>query len=966
MLSLAELGFTGPSGNIRYNQIQGLDANGVLDENLPVYIDIEQFIDFAIVNAFAGNADLTGNWFAARRSRNGALPYDAEPFRFFVWDADETFFGEFTLPDFFTDILPDNTTFGPKPNLLGQLLQHNEFRTTFADRLHQHLFNDGALTASAATERLARIAAEIDRAWVPETARWGDVGNPAATSPTRNEDFRDDVGQKLDFLATRTADTIGHFRDPPAPLPSLYPSTDAPEILIDGVRRHGGFVESGVSLSFELPSGFTTGDQVYYTIGGPDPREPFSENNVGVTYDAANPPSLTGNDTVWARVRKADDEWSALTKAEFKVTADPRDFLRITELMYNPPTQSIAELESAGGVVHSDQLYEYVELTNISETAHIDLSGIQLATQLDLAGNMTQGYTFDDFHPVMLDPGQRIVVAKNREAFENRYGDRILLLAQGAYTGNLSNGGDTLLLNAAGDIHRIEYSDDWYPETDSNGYSLVLSDPRADLPAQPVDPEVEEARWRASHALLGSPGEADIRLRGTVFNDTNMDGMYNSGESGVDGIEVTLTYAGPDGDISTSVDNQSMVSITDDAGDYHFSGFVAGYYQLEIESRPGLVLTAKDVGVDDSVDSDFDATFQSELFAIRDDTSDSTWDAGLILPTSPAATFDAATGTLTINGTLGDDSITVASFADLFVRLNGVIIPTILTQNVERIDVFAYAGDDTVDLKLVSPGEGYSHSSLNTNVRGGGGADQIDGTPVVDAIFGEEGPDVLNGFAGNDTLTGGIGADTLSGADGSDKYFVRGADTLIARDTVVDELIRNTNGVGDIDGDGLVDRNEIEFESNGAGFINVNFTYDTGDTLMFPSEGSVGLVTSFATAAIDALFDAAEGPYDAQWDFNNDGVVDDVNDIHVTVTATGVEDVDTDIEEFVVNILGTMFGDANLDGKVNSADLTAVGINWLEILAVDSWGLGDLNGDGVIDAQDMDQVGSSWTWSNGN
>ena len=61
------------------------------------------------------------------------------------------------------------------PQYLWQRLQANEeFTLLIGDRIHRHLFNDGALTTEKATELFLRRKDQIDRAVVAESARWGD------------------------------------------------------------------------------------------------------------------------------------------------------------------------------------------------------------------------------------------------------------------------------------------------------------------------------------------------------------------------------------------------------------------------------------------------------------------------------------------------------------------------------------------------------------------------------------------------------------------------------------------------------------------------------------------------------------------------------------------------------------------------------------------------------------------------
>lgn len=50
-----------------------------------------------------------------------------------------------------------------------------EFRLKFADRIYRHLFNGGALSAAQNVSRWNSRIAEIDRAIVAESARWGDA-----------------------------------------------------------------------------------------------------------------------------------------------------------------------------------------------------------------------------------------------------------------------------------------------------------------------------------------------------------------------------------------------------------------------------------------------------------------------------------------------------------------------------------------------------------------------------------------------------------------------------------------------------------------------------------------------------------------------------------------------------------------------------------------------------------------------
>lgn len=187
--------------------------------------------------------------------------------------------------------------------------------------------------------------------------------------------------------------------------------------------------------------------------------------------------------------------------------------LRITEIHYNPADPSGNE-----ALLNNDD-FEFIELMNISDQA-VDLAGVTFA-QVEVPGDM-DGIRFE-FDAQVLEPGERIVVAKNRAAFTSRYGTEVRLangsgddVASGVYGGQLANSGETLTLLAPNGltIQQFAYSDDWYGETDGDGPSLELIDAAiADLSAW----ERKES-WQPSSRLHGTPG-AGPRLIGDINND---------------------------------------------------------------------------------------------------------------------------------------------------------------------------------------------------------------------------------------------------------------------------------------------------------------------------------------------------------------------------------------------------------------------------------------------------------------
>ena len=98
-------------------------------------------------------------------------------------------------------------------------------------------------------------------------------------------------------------------------------------------------------------------------------------------------------------------------------------------------------------------------------------------------------------------------------------------------------------------------------------------------------------------------------------------------------------------------------------------------------------------------------------------------------------------------------------------------------------------------------------------------------------------------------------------------------------------------------------------------------------------------------ADIDVLFDAVRrGSNVTFYDLDENFVVDE-----------------RDVSHLVQTILGTNFGDANLDGAVDATDLNQVGIHWQSHCS--GWADGDFSGDGAVNVVDLNRVGINWLQS---
>ena len=213
------------------------------------------------------------------------------------------------------------------------------------------------------------------------------------------------------------------------------------------------------------------------------------------------PPGVCADgDTCRVRVRMLDStgRWSHWSAPQQFVVGAPAmvvtNALQITEIMYNPPDW---------GNVPGEEL-EFIEVQNIGTTA-LDLSNIRLSNAVS--------YTF----PIgtKLASGAFFVLAENMTHFHARYG----LHADGQFSGQLNNGGETLEVRDAFDrvIASIAYDDKdgWPTYADGLGYSLVTNSPGLIMDAgQPES-------WRASTVRGGSPGADDPVA--VMLNEFNFD-----------------------------------------------------------------------------------------------------------------------------------------------------------------------------------------------------------------------------------------------------------------------------------------------------------------------------------------------------------------------------------------------------------------------------------------------------------
>ncbi len=436
---------------------------------LQQYLDIDNFIDYLIVNMYAQNWDWPQkNWYAvAQRNPDDPAGPPLQKFRYFTWDM-ESVLGWHEQN---RTTVGDNDSDAMGPGQIHKALRlRPDYQRLFADRLHKHFYNDGGLTTDKNLARARELRDEMDFAIVGESARWGDWRNP--TSPRTRESWLSRMDYLCgtgwygsSFIGVRNNIILSQFRQI-----GLYPTVNAPTF-----SQHGGYVTPGFALSITGPG------TVKYTLDGSDPRD----SETALTY--AGPVLISGG-TLLRAASYSNGKWSAATEALFAVDLSA---LRVAEMMYHP--------------MGNDHDLEFVELLNTADTS-LDIS----------AARFTDGIDFTVPAGTVLAAGERVVVVcfdptspdpaevARKQAFLNHYGLDAGARLIGPYSGRLSNSGELIRLADAMDstIEQFDYSDSgaWPGRPDGAGSSLE----RADFDADPDD----AAAWRASSEMHGSPGSA--------------------------------------------------------------------------------------------------------------------------------------------------------------------------------------------------------------------------------------------------------------------------------------------------------------------------------------------------------------------------------------------------------------------------------------------------------------------------
>ena len=232
LMDMADAGLT---SNDAYQMVQGNNPDGTDNPAYEDYLDIDNYIDYLLLNFWGGNNDwVTHNWYAGRLRGPQSTGWKS-----YSWDAEWTV----DMNSGLTDSSVDDNAVGDYLIKPYWTLRYNpEFQLRFADRVQKQMFNGGPLTPEYTGALYQSMADLIDGAVVAESARWGDA---VTTTPFTLQNWTAERNYIVNtYLPQRTAIVLGQLKTA-----NLYPSVDAPRFQVNGVDQHGGELAPGDQLT---------------------------------------------------------------------------------------------------------------------------------------------------------------------------------------------------------------------------------------------------------------------------------------------------------------------------------------------------------------------------------------------------------------------------------------------------------------------------------------------------------------------------------------------------------------------------------------------------------------------------------------------------------------------------------------------------------------------------------------------
>ena len=149
------------------NAVAANAANEAAYQQLDTLLNIGSFIDYMIINQYAGNTDWDHhNWYAIRRHNNDSVASDG--FHFLCWDSEVIF------ENVYENLAKGSAKKGSPTTIFRNLLKNDNFARRYVRRAKELLADNGMLGERSVVELWDSLYHSINKALYAEAARWGD------------------------------------------------------------------------------------------------------------------------------------------------------------------------------------------------------------------------------------------------------------------------------------------------------------------------------------------------------------------------------------------------------------------------------------------------------------------------------------------------------------------------------------------------------------------------------------------------------------------------------------------------------------------------------------------------------------------------------------------------------------------------------------------------------------------------
>ena len=506
----------GFADNAAYYRVQGMNLDGSRNPEYERLVDVDNLIDFMLINYYTGDSDGPGSLFTAPKPNNFFGTYNRNNPDGFKWYEHDSEHAMDRGADNLVTPLAINRAGRDKvpeeyfnPHWLHEKLTENaEYRQRFADRTQRHFFHGGVLTTPAALASLDARAAEIETAMIAESARWGDALR-LFRPPLGMDDWHNAVAQLRAWVPGREDAVLGQLR-----AIDWFPEAEPPSF-----SQHGGVVPLASTVSLTARAG-----TIYYTTDGTDPRQ------LGGGTDPAALEHRRGGGITDDRPRAGDSRPGA---AGWRVERAERSDVH---------GRCSADQRTAFQPAGSDGGRTIGESGFRQRRFRVCRTGEHGRCPAGPRRCRDRGWDrvcVQRERDHVSGSGAVVLVVRNQEAFTARYGAG--LPVAGAYmSGGLRNSGERIVVvdHLGVALQQFSYGTDadWPVLADGHGSSLEVVDLWGDYSLA--------ANWRASSRYGGSPGVASAAASaGVVINEVRSRGeagepdlieLYNGGDHEVD------------------------------------------------------------------------------------------------------------------------------------------------------------------------------------------------------------------------------------------------------------------------------------------------------------------------------------------------------------------------------------------------------------------------------------------------